>query len=158
MTLVTVINLVQDFLRHVPGIENSPELKNYPASLDTMRLPLCLTEVETVSPSGDTEISDAVSKVVTNVYIMPISMPNQGAKELKLHTLISQLARYFFDEANYVNQLGNLQKSGPRISVDLSSVHITNTIVLERPLGSGILWYGFKISYNIVSDWGYACE
>jgi hypothetical protein len=158
MTLVNEINLLQDFMKRIIRVENAPELSKYPVTMDSLWLPMAITELVSSEPRGANDINTATDDFKILVIVSPLGEANYGYVQEKSVMVANAIREAFLSDSSYAEiGMRTLQTNPYRIRVSQDSFTISGPTVVERPVGTENWFYAITVDLKLIVDWRVNC-
>ena len=163
--IVEVINAIQDINARIDDIVSAPHLADYPASIENMQMPLCLTDLSTETGfSVNCGNSLTIIGLTTTIYIHPFALQYYGQVRHNIIKAVDDFRRKYRDEATYLYaDKGKkiLESAGLLVWIDLATsfrpVVPSTERPIEYPVGTGKFYHGVRISFNAIGRDGSGC-
>jgi len=153
--LIDTLNILQNMWRKVPGIKFAPDVREYPATLARVKLPMPLTYTEggKFIARGDTK--ESVDRYVGRFFIEPAAEATYGYSQEEVMRLLENVRLVCLDSGLYLIEERFMVETQP-FTVELNPNTFTNTgyTLLEYPLGSELWYRGFEVRFEAIQDWG----
>jgi hypothetical protein len=155
--LVTAINLIQAINSRVSEVVHCPAVDEYPASLDTMNLPIALTDIESGEFQGQDDDNQATDQAVIRVLFEALGQDDLGPKKAQGYEIYdSYRAKYLADDT--YSQVGTkvICREPYRIALR-PPFRGSGFTIIEYPVGTERWWHGFEIRFAFTTDWPVEC-
>lgn len=171
MTVKNVINRVQQINEEVSRMVYCPQLKDYPPSIDTMNLPIALTDIESGEFSGrnngQTNANESEDVYVVKVLFEALGQSDLGTKKEFGVEIYDAYRTKYLDPDTYKLQDpdGTWQQALMMILLDnpyratiRQPFRTTGLTLIEHPLGSERWWHGFEMRFTVTEEWEWSCD
>ena len=167
MTVKNVINRIQEINRSISDMVAAPPLDEYPSSIETMILPIALTDPERGTFEGVNGDNQSDDEYVIRVLLDSIGAVDLGAKKEFGVDIFDAYRTKYLDPATYT-----LTDSDGTVSPAIQPVLLSNpyraTIqmpfraegptIIEYPVGTDRWWHGFEIRFAVKEVWEWECD
>lgn len=159
MTVETTINLLQGINAEVSNLVYAPELNKYPSSLDTMKVPIALSDIESGAFKGINNDNQSTDQYVVRVLFAALGQGDLGSKKVRGVRIFDGFRTKYLDPATYQINGQPVISTGPyRITIDVSAFTSTGLTIVEFPVGSERWWHGFEIRFPVKEEWLKDCD
>ena len=160
MTIETTINLLQRINGQVSPLVSCPELEDYPMSLDTLVLPIALTNLEEGFFNGRNADNISEDDYVIRVLFEALGQGDLGSRSVEGVRILQAFRNKYLDETTYAVIGRKILQTEPYSIFILEKEQIfrnTGLTIIEYPDDSGFWFHGFEMRFTVRMEWEHDC-
>lgn len=162
MTVRDVTDRLQEINREISEMVWCPEVDDYPESLDTLQLPVALTDIEEGQFNGG-RVADGSTNQSEDVYVIRVlfealGQSDLGEKKGRGLDIYDAYRTKYLDQDTWGDMQDFVLQESPYRAQIRPPFRTSGLTVIEYPPGTEQWWHGFEIRFTVVEDWEWDCD